>query len=116
MTYRPTPDTFPLILLGIILCIIVIGLFQTATIQWDPPDLSDYIVSEDSTLIFHNSVVQNKYIVKKSGFPFGTTEYFVQIDNYTIEIEGTFYNMIIPNATTLGYYVNNETGEVSLRA
>ena len=80
---------------------------------WGIPTIMDLMVTEDATWEFHNSIVQDKYIVERKGFPFGSTEYFIQIDNQTMKInhDSTYWS-IIPNETWLGYWVNVDTGEM----
>ena len=77
------------------------------------PFILDHTVSEDGTWEFHNSIVQDKYIKETTGVPFGNTQYYIQIDNYTLEVSKSIFWDIIPNNTWYGYYKNNETGEVT---
>lgn len=99
---------FP-VLLMLLSLIIIIVLF------WGIPNVMDMCVDENATWEFHNSVVQDKYIVEKTGFPFGSTNYFIKIDNHTIKIDNhNLYWSIIPNHTWLGYWVNKNTGELTV--
>lgn len=99
---------FTLTLLFLSFCVLFI-LFQVV------PAVEDMIVDDNATWEFHNAIVQDKWIIKTEGFPFGQTQYFIKIDNYTIQMsEVSIWESIIPNNTWLGYYINNETGKITI--
>ena len=101
--------------LDFIMLLFLSGVFFILLFSLGLPSLMDSCISEDATWEFHNSVVQDKFIIEKKGFPFGSTEYFVKIDNHTIKVqEHSIFLSIIPNETSLGYWVNKDTGELTI--
>lgn len=99
---------FTLTLFFLLFCVLFI-------LFWVVPTVEDMMVNDNATWEFHNSVVQDKWIVETEGFPFGQTQYFIKIDNHTVEIqEIPIWETIIPNNTWLGYYTNNKTGEITI--
>lgn len=99
---------FPVLMMFLVLIVIIMA-------AWGIPTIMDLMVTEDATWEFHNSIVQDKYIIERAGFPFGSTEYFIKIDNQTIKVnhDQTYWS-IFPNETWLGYWVNVDTGEMTI--
>ena len=78
------------------------------------PFIANHMVGENATWIFHNEIVEEKWIEQtSSGFlNLGDTKYYVKTTNRTFEVDGNFYHDIYPKSY-LGYWVNNETGEIT---
>lgn len=96
-----------------LLLMIIGGMIMVLLLFTGIPFILDHAVSEDGTWEFHNSIVQDKYIKETTGVPFGNTQYYIQIDNHTLEVSKSIFSDIIPNNTWYGYYKNNETGEIT---
>ena len=78
------------------------------------PFIANHMVSENATWIFHNEIVEEKWIEQtSSGFlNLGDTKYYVKTTNRTFEVDSNIYHDIYPKYY-LGYWVNNKTGEIT---
>lgn len=104
---NPDGIEFTCIIFTLALCMII---FVSVGI----PFIADHMVGENATWIFHNEVVEEKWIEQTSnGFlNLGDTKYYVKTTNRTFEVENNVYQYIYPK-DWLGYWVNNETGEIT---